>query len=103
MVVTHSSSTPSTAQKKNSKMELKSLANRNKGKRPVVEEDDSDFAPPLSKRERPPPKKKLKVAAQEKIPEDVSQKIDQIGGGLRVGFYALNKNSFQYNQIYLLI
>uniref|UniRef100_A0A803PIQ2 Uncharacterized protein n=1 Tax=Cannabis sativa TaxID=3483 RepID=A0A803PIQ2_CANSA len=28
-------------------MELKSLANRDKGKRPVVEEDDSDFAPPL--------------------------------------------------------
>ncbi|KAM6574715.1 hypothetical protein CsatA_023042 [Cannabis sativa] len=69
-------------------MGFKSLANRNNGKRPVVEEDDSDFAPPLSKRERPPPKKKSKVAAQEKIPEDVSQKNDQVGGGLRSQVYS---------------
>ncbi|KAM6579690.1 hypothetical protein CsatA_003464 [Cannabis sativa] len=64
-------------------MGLKSLANRNKGKRPVVEEDDSDFAPPLSKRGRAPPKKKSKVAAHEKIPQDDAQKNDQDGVGLR--------------------
>ncbi|KAM6566509.1 hypothetical protein CsatA_025637 [Cannabis sativa] len=63
MAITRSSSTPSPVQKKSSKMGLKSLANRNKGKRPVVEEDDSDFAPPLSKREGAPPKKKSKVGA----------------------------------------
>ncbi|KAM6556202.1 hypothetical protein CsatB_003221 [Cannabis sativa] len=64
-------------------MGLKSLANRNKGKRPVVEEDDSDFALPLSKRGQAPPKKKSKVAAHEKIPQDDAQKNDQDGVGLR--------------------
>ncbi|KAM6596048.1 hypothetical protein CsatA_006572 [Cannabis sativa] len=64
-------------------MELKSLANRNKGRQPVVEEDDSDFAPPLSKRGRAPPKKKSKVAAHEKIPQDDAQKNNQDGVGLR--------------------
>ncbi|KAM6586670.1 hypothetical protein CsatA_009275 [Cannabis sativa] len=64
-------------------MELKSLTNRNNGKRPVVEEDDSDFAPPLSKRGRALPKKKSKVAAHEKIPQDDAQKNDQDGVGLR--------------------
>ncbi|KAM6561999.1 hypothetical protein CsatB_021997 [Cannabis sativa] len=88
MVVTHSSSTHSPVQKKkkNSKMELKSLANRNKGKRPVVEEDDSDFAPPLSKRGRDLSKKKSKVAAHEKIPQDDAQKNDQDGVSLRYKF-----------------
>ncbi|KAM6586584.1 hypothetical protein CsatA_009189 [Cannabis sativa] len=83
MTVTRSSSTPSHVQKKSSKIWLKSLANRNKGKRPVVEEEDSNFAPPLSKRGRAPPKKKSKVAAQEKIPQDDAQKNDQDGVGLR--------------------
>ncbi|KAM6577619.1 hypothetical protein CsatB_029456 [Cannabis sativa] len=83
MVVTHSSSTPSPVQKKNSKMELKSLPNRNKGKRPVVEEDDSDFVPPLSKRGRALPKKKSKVATNEKILQDDAKKNDQDGVGLR--------------------
>ncbi|KAM6588235.1 hypothetical protein CsatA_010840 [Cannabis sativa] len=64
-------------------MELKSLANRNKGKRPVVEEDDFDFAPPLSKRGRALPKKKSKVVAHEKIPQDDAQKNDQDGVGLQ--------------------
>ncbi|KAM6553816.1 hypothetical protein CsatB_014578 [Cannabis sativa] len=63
-------------------MELKSLANRNKGKRPVVEDDDYDFAP-LSKRGRALPKKKSKVAAHEKIPQDDAQKNDQDGVGLQ--------------------
>ncbi|KAM6581059.1 hypothetical protein CsatA_004833 [Cannabis sativa] len=83
MAVTRSSSTPSPVQKKSSKMGLKSLANRNKGKRPVAEEEDSDFSPPLSKRGRAPPKKKSKVVAQEKIPQDDAQKNDQDGVGLR--------------------
>ncbi|KAM6558683.1 hypothetical protein CsatA_027922 [Cannabis sativa] len=68
MTITRSSSTPSPVPKKSSKMGLKSIiANRNKGKRPVVQDDDSDFAPQLSKRERAHPKKKSKVAAHEKI------------------------------------
>ncbi|KAM6569473.1 hypothetical protein CsatB_017458 [Cannabis sativa] len=83
MIVTCSSSTPSPIQTKNSKMELKSLANRNKGKQAVVEEDDSDFAPLLSKHGRAPPKKKSKVAAHEKIPQDDAQKNNQDGVGLR--------------------
>ncbi|KAM6548884.1 hypothetical protein CsatB_030078 [Cannabis sativa] len=82
MVVTYSSSTPSLVQKKISKMELKSLANRNKGKRHVVEDDDSNFAP-LSKRGRALPKKKSKVAAHEKIPQDDAKKNDQDGVGLQ--------------------
>ncbi|KAM6546316.1 hypothetical protein CsatB_027052 [Cannabis sativa] len=83
MAITRSSSTPSLVQKKSSKMGFKSLPNRNKGKRPVVEEDDSNFAPTLSKRERAPLKKKSKVAAQEKIPQDNAQKNYQDGVGLR--------------------
>ncbi|KAM6546683.1 hypothetical protein CsatB_027419 [Cannabis sativa] len=55
-------------------MGLKSVANRNKGKRPVIQDDDSDFAPQLSKRERAPPKKKSKVAAHEKISHAPAQK-----------------------------
>ncbi|KAM6556780.1 hypothetical protein CsatB_003799 [Cannabis sativa] len=83
MAVTCSSSTPSPIQTKNSKIELKSLANRNKGKRLVAEEDNSNFAPPLSKHGRAPPKKKSKVAAHEKIPQDDAQKNNQDGVGLR--------------------
>ncbi|KAM6580899.1 hypothetical protein CsatA_004673 [Cannabis sativa] len=64
-------------------MGVKSLANKNKGKRPVIEEGDSDFAPPLSKCGRAPPKKKSKVGAQEKIAQDVSEKNDHVGGGLQ--------------------
>ncbi|KAM6542391.1 hypothetical protein CsatB_006838 [Cannabis sativa] len=56
-------------------MGLKSLTNRIKGKRLVVEEDDSDFAPPLSKLGRAPLKKKSKVAAHEKIPQDDAKKM----------------------------
>ncbi|KAM6560065.1 hypothetical protein CsatA_029304 [Cannabis sativa] len=56
-------------------MGLKFVANRNKGKRPVVQDDDSDFAPQLSKRERAPPKKKSKVAAHEKISNAPAQKM----------------------------
>ncbi|KAM6588074.1 hypothetical protein CsatA_010679 [Cannabis sativa] len=75
MAITHSSSTPSPVPKKSSKMELKSVANRNKGKRPVVQDGDSDFAPQLSKRERAPPQKKSKVAAH-KISHAHAQKND---------------------------
>ncbi|KAM6551996.1 hypothetical protein CsatB_001804 [Cannabis sativa] len=83
MAVTCSSLTSSPVQKKSSKIGLKSLANRNKGKRPVVDqEDDSDFAPPLSKHGRAPPKKKSKVAAQKKIRQDDAQKNNQVDGGL---------------------
>ncbi|KAM6559381.1 hypothetical protein CsatA_028620 [Cannabis sativa] len=74
MAITRSSSTPSPVPKKSSKMGLKYVANRNKGKRPVVQDDDSDFAPQLSKRERAPPKKKSKVAAHEKISHAPAQK-----------------------------
>ncbi|KAM6543354.1 hypothetical protein CsatB_007801 [Cannabis sativa] len=55
-------------------MGLKSVANRNKGKRPVVQDDDSDFAPQLSKRERAPPKKKSKVVAHERFCHAPAQK-----------------------------
>ncbi|KAM6577607.1 hypothetical protein CsatB_029444 [Cannabis sativa] len=75
MAITRSPSTPSHVPKKSSKMGLKTVANRNKGKCPVVENGDSDFAPQLSKRERAPPKKKSKVAAHEKLSHDPAQKM----------------------------
>ncbi|KAM6542018.1 hypothetical protein CsatB_006465 [Cannabis sativa] len=57
-------------------MGLKSVANRNNGKRPVVQDDDSNFAHQLSKRDRAPPKKISKVAAHEKISHAPAQKND---------------------------
>ncbi|KAM6577996.1 hypothetical protein CsatB_029833 [Cannabis sativa] len=64
-------------------MGLKSLANKAKGKRPFIEEEDSDFAPPLTKRGRAPPKKKTKVRVQEKMAEDVYGKNNNVGAAVR--------------------
>ncbi|KAM6595808.1 hypothetical protein CsatA_006332 [Cannabis sativa] len=64
-------------------MGLKSLANKAKGKRPFIEEEDSDFAPPLTKRGRAPPKKKTKVRVQEKMAEDVYGKNNNVGVAVR--------------------
>ncbi|KAM6593355.1 hypothetical protein CsatA_001058 [Cannabis sativa] len=64
-------------------MGLKLLANKAKGKRPIIEEEDSDFAPPLTKCGRAPPKKKTKVGVQEKKAEDVSGKNENVGGAIR--------------------
>ncbi|KAM6577028.1 hypothetical protein CsatB_028865 [Cannabis sativa] len=83
MAVTRSSSSLFPVQKKSSKMDLKSLANKAKGKRPIIEDEDSDFAPPLTKRGRAPPKKKSKVGVQEKMTEDVAGKNDNAGGVIR--------------------
>ncbi|KAM6584080.1 hypothetical protein CsatB_011082 [Cannabis sativa] len=64
-------------------MGLKSLANKAKGKCPIIEEEDSDFAPPLTKRGRAPPKKKTKVGVQEKMVEDVYGKNNNVGAAVR--------------------
>ncbi|KAM6551588.1 hypothetical protein CsatB_001396 [Cannabis sativa] len=97
MAITRSSSTPSHVPKKSSKMGLKSVANRNKGKRPVVQDDDSDFAPQMSKRERVPPKKKSNFVAYEKISHDLAQKNDQDGAPLRSQDWV---NKFSHNDFY---
>ncbi|KAM6597285.1 hypothetical protein CsatA_007809 [Cannabis sativa] len=83
MVVTRSSSSPSPVQKKNSKMGLKSLANKVKGKRPIIEEEDSDFTPPLTKRGRPHPKKKSKLSVEEKMVDEVSGKKGSVAADVR--------------------
>ncbi|KAM6574310.1 hypothetical protein CsatA_022637 [Cannabis sativa] len=64
-------------------MGLKSLANKAKGKRPIIEEEDSYFAPPLTKRGRAPPKKKTKVGVQEKMAEDVYGKNNNVGAAVQ--------------------
>ncbi|KAM6547857.1 hypothetical protein CsatB_019533 [Cannabis sativa] len=43
----------------------KSFANKAKGKRPVIDDDDSDFAPLVAKGGRRPVKKKSKVSLPE--------------------------------------
>ncbi|KAM6583334.1 hypothetical protein CsatB_010336 [Cannabis sativa] len=69
-------------------MGLKSLANKAKGKRPIIEEEDSDFDHPLTKRGRPHPKKKSKLSVEEKIVDEVSGKKASVATEVRteVGF-----------------
>ncbi|KAM6571501.1 hypothetical protein CsatA_015581 [Cannabis sativa] len=43
----------------------KSFANKAKGKRPVIDDDDSDFAPLVAKGSHRPVKKKSKVSLPE--------------------------------------
>ncbi|KAM6570500.1 hypothetical protein CsatB_018485 [Cannabis sativa] len=82
MDVTRSSSSPSPVQKKNQNgFEITSY--KAKGKRPFIEEEDSNFAPPLTKRGRAPPKKKTKVGVQEKMAEDVYGKNNNVGAAVR--------------------
>uniref|UniRef100_A0A803PXX3 Uncharacterized protein n=1 Tax=Cannabis sativa TaxID=3483 RepID=A0A803PXX3_CANSA len=47
-------------------MSLKSLSNKAKGKHPIIEDDDSNFAPPVTKLDRPPLKKESKSNEAEK-------------------------------------
>uniref|UniRef100_A0A803PJ56 Uncharacterized protein n=1 Tax=Cannabis sativa TaxID=3483 RepID=A0A803PJ56_CANSA len=48
-------------------MGVKSVPNKSKGKHPVVEDDDYDFALPVLKRDHGPAKKKYKVSLPQKI------------------------------------
>ncbi|XP_060973327.1 uncharacterized protein LOC133028955 [Cannabis sativa] len=64
-------------------MGLKSLANKAKGKRPIVEEEDSDFAPPLTKRGRPHAKKKSKLSVEEQMVEEISSKKASVAAEVR--------------------
>uniref|UniRef100_A0A803NID0 Uncharacterized protein n=1 Tax=Cannabis sativa TaxID=3483 RepID=A0A803NID0_CANSA len=59
-------------------MGVKSVANRSKEKRQVGEADDSDFAPPLLKRDRGPTKKKAKVNVPQKISPSSDNKNEQL-------------------------
>ncbi|XP_060970128.1 uncharacterized protein LOC133037239 [Cannabis sativa] len=67
MTIIHSLSSPSPLPKKKLKMGVKSVANKSKGKHPVVEDDDYDFALPVLKRDRGPAKKKYKIFRKEKL------------------------------------
>ncbi|KAM6560944.1 hypothetical protein CsatA_030183 [Cannabis sativa] len=74
MAITRSSSSPSPVQKQKSKMGKKTLANKSKGKRPIVEEYDSDFDAPLTKRGRPHTSKKSKLNVEEQVVQEISGK-----------------------------
>ncbi|KAM6574656.1 hypothetical protein CsatA_022983 [Cannabis sativa] len=71
MAVTRSSSSPSPVQKQKSKMGKKTLANKSKGKRPILEEYDSDFDAPLTKRGRPHTSKKTKLNVEEQTVQEI--------------------------------
>uniref|UniRef100_A0A803NQ76 Uncharacterized protein n=1 Tax=Cannabis sativa TaxID=3483 RepID=A0A803NQ76_CANSA len=67
-------------------MGVKFVANRSKGKRPVGEDDDSNFAPQLLKHDRGPAKKKSIVVAPPKISHASDNKNDLVDDdiGLKV-------------------
>uniref|UniRef100_A0A803NL31 Uncharacterized protein n=1 Tax=Cannabis sativa TaxID=3483 RepID=A0A803NL31_CANSA len=67
MVITWFSSSPSPLLKKPSKTAVKYLVNKSKGKRPIIEDDDSDFAQPTKKSDHRPVKKKSMVNVAENI------------------------------------
>ncbi|KAM6580098.1 hypothetical protein CsatA_003872 [Cannabis sativa] len=64
-------------------MGLKSLANKAKGRRPIVEEEDSDFDPPLTKCWRPHTKKKSKLSVEEQMVEEISGKKPTVAAEVR--------------------
>ncbi|KAM6546218.1 hypothetical protein CsatB_026954 [Cannabis sativa] len=74
MAITRSSSSPSQVQKQKSKMGKKTLANKSKCKRPIVEEYDSDFDAPLTKRGTPHTSKKSKLNVEEQTVQEISGK-----------------------------
>ncbi|KAM6554433.1 hypothetical protein CsatB_015195 [Cannabis sativa] len=74
MAITRSSSSPSPVLKKKSKMGKKSLANKSKGKRPIIDDFDSDFEAPMPKRVRPHSSKKSKLNLEEPTLPEISGK-----------------------------
>uniref|UniRef100_A0A803PKK1 Uncharacterized protein n=1 Tax=Cannabis sativa TaxID=3483 RepID=A0A803PKK1_CANSA len=56
----------------------KSIPNRSKGKRLVVEDDDSNFAPPALKWDRGPTKKKAKVFVPHNISPTSENKMEKV-------------------------
>ncbi|KAM6569107.1 hypothetical protein CsatB_017092 [Cannabis sativa] len=74
MAITRSSSSPSPVLKQKSKMGKKTLANKSKGKCPILEDYDSDFDAPLTKRGRPHSSKKRKLNVEEQTFPDFSGK-----------------------------
>ncbi|KAM6590467.1 hypothetical protein CsatA_013072 [Cannabis sativa] len=55
-------------------MGKKTLANKSKGKRPILEDYDSDFDAPLPKRGRPHSSKKTKLNVEEYTVPEISGK-----------------------------
>ncbi|KAM6566093.1 hypothetical protein CsatA_025221 [Cannabis sativa] len=74
MEITRSSSSPSPVLKQKSKMGKKTLANKSKGKRPILEDYDSDFDAPLTKRGRSHSSKKTKLNVEEQTVPEISGK-----------------------------
>ncbi|XP_060972118.1 uncharacterized protein LOC133038089 [Cannabis sativa] len=74
MAITRSSSSPSPVLKKKSKMGKKSLANKSKGKRPIIDDFDSDFEAPMPKRVKPTSSKKSKLNLEESSLPEISGK-----------------------------
>ncbi|XP_060969505.1 uncharacterized protein LOC133036785 [Cannabis sativa] len=74
MAITRSSSSPSPVLKQKSKMGKKSLANKSKGKRPIIDDFDSDFEAPMPKRVRPHSSKKTKLNLEEHTLPEISGK-----------------------------
>ncbi|XP_060974893.1 uncharacterized protein LOC133039862 [Cannabis sativa] len=74
MAITRSSSSPSPVLKQKSKMGKKTLANKSKGKRPILEDYDSDFDAPMPKRGRPHSSKKTKLNLEEHTVPEISGK-----------------------------
>ncbi|KAM6587527.1 hypothetical protein CsatA_010132 [Cannabis sativa] len=74
MAITRSSSSPSPVLKQKSKMGKKSLANKSKGKRPIIDDFDSDFEAPMPKRVRPHSSKKTKLNLEEHTVPEISGK-----------------------------
>ncbi|KAM6563229.1 hypothetical protein CsatB_023227 [Cannabis sativa] len=74
MAITRSSSSPSPVLKQKSKMGKKTLANKSKGKRPILEDYDSDFDAPMPKRGRPHSSKKTKLNVEEHTVPEISGK-----------------------------
>ncbi|KAM6557179.1 hypothetical protein CsatB_004198 [Cannabis sativa] len=77
-------------------MSVKSLANKSKGKWSVVEDDDSDFAPPTKKSDRHPVKKKVKFNVAENIllpgvKKGENQADESLTFLINIGWNALHK------------